>query len=205
MGSVIALGKEAPYWHKTSLYQEGWNTIVIKGLFLFPFLSFTRRSFQNSRNQIIIRASSLALMIILGLTAIAPTWLDLAGLILRDIQVHISESFSLYRVDNNYSDYLHLPKEWIASFHSTIIKPIAPKPHFSGPLSGLAALIWKTRVTLLYSQFMMIYLLISLVSLFLLRRNIKRYALPSKHRYSLYLVTASLSFWLSLFAWNYSF
>ncbi len=188
--------------------KTGWNMTIINILFFEPFLAFISALSKNNNSRALVRICIYILIILLGLTAITPEWLDLKDMMIIDYRMRITHS--LNQIQHSISSTLHIPESTLSipenlfsSIHKTILEPIHPKPSFNGLLGNLGELIWRIMAFGIYVVFILGFLVVYWSSNKLFRMSIGSIKLAKKYIIPLHLVIFVSSLSLSLVIWSY--
>lgn len=152
--------------------------------------------------ELIIRGCVWLIIILLGLTAVFPEWLELKDMILAGYKMRmiLDEQDGIMQKARGDSDFFGSILSYI---HQTILSEMPDKPTRGAMFSGIFQLIWLFVAFVLYVIFLVFFGLVISLNYTMIEKKINIAALPIAGKTGLGVGLFVWSLALSLFIWPY--
>ena len=164
---------------------------------LSQFVRCLKKIFSNPLVEKVIRIGLLLVMIIAGLTAFAPEWLEL-----KDVKIAELEKSYHQTQSKHASPLIKLTPEELPDIINRFIS-LKDKPNYIGaPGAILIVLLWYGYLLLMYLGFVLLWLLVYWIMSSLLKRRIFINHLSQNYRKSFVWIKTVFSLVLTILFWS---
>ncbi len=156
----------------------------------------------NKNYQLIIRGCVWLVIILLGLTAVFPEWLDLKDMIFADYELRFKEA-KMIGSEQKTEDIFDFLETIMPDIHQIILSEMPDRPTAWHALLGVFQLIWQIASFILHVFFLVFFILVFSLSYTVLEKKINISVLSFTSKLGLGGGILVLSLALSLLVWPY--